>query len=120
MKQFGKVLASLVVVALGYLFLSTSSYAGSSYGFSFGYNSGGGCSPRYYGSYGYGSGGYSPRYYGGASYSYSYCAPQAYYYSPPAVYYYAPPPVYYSPSVIYRPCNPRPTYYYSGGNCYKY
>lgn len=102
MKQFGKVLASLSVVALGCLFLSTSSHAGSSYGFSIGYNSGG-CSPRYSASYGYRYGGCAPVYYGGA-----YCAP-SYGIRPATVYYYAPPAVYY-----------RPTYYYSGGHCYRY
>jgi hypothetical protein len=105
MKTFSKLLTGTAVVAALSLCLSTSAIAGSSYGFSFGVNSGG-CSPRY-------SGGYN--------YSNSRCAPPVYYYPPPTVYYYAPPPVYYSPpAVVYQPCAPPPTYYYSGGTFIRY
>ena len=77
------------VVALS-LVLSTSVLAGSSYSFSFGYNSGGN---RSYGCY--------PRY----SYSYSYCPPPVYYYPPP-------------PPVVYRYYYSPPVYYYYGGGSY--
>jgi hypothetical protein len=77
------------VVALS-LILSTSVFAGNSYSFSFGYNSGGyrsyGCSPRY-------------------AYSYSYCPPPVYYYPPP-------------PPVAYRYYYGPPVYYYYGSGSY--
>lgn len=84
--------AALMLCAL----VSTSAFAGGSYGFSFGYNSGG----RHW--HGYRGWGY-PRY------SYSF----AYYYAPP---------VYYSPPVVYRPhyYAAPPVYYYSGGSFYCY
>lgn len=86
--------AVLMVCAL----MSTSAFAGGSYAFSFGYNSGGHHRhgyPRY-------GGGYYPRYSYGVSY---YAAPR--YYSPPPVVYRQ----YYSPA---------PVYYYSGGSFYCY
>ena len=86
MKQIGKLLAGVGLMAM----LATSAFAGSSYGFSFNYNSG-------YRPY------CAPRYYGGGYYGNAYCAPPAYYYAPPVAYRY-----YYAP----------PTYYYYGGGYY--
>jgi hypothetical protein len=102
MKPLSKLLAGIGLVTILSLLLSTSAWAGGSYGFSFGYNSGG-CGPRYY---------------GGCNYSYPYYAPPAYFYRPAPVYYYVPPPIYYAPPVVtYQPCSP-PTYIYSGGSFY--
>ena len=104
MKRLSKLLAGIGLVTALCLLLSTSAVAGSSYGFSFGFN----------------SGGYAPRHYGGYNVSYSYCAPPAYYYRPAPVYYYAPSPVYYAPPVAtYQPCSP-PSYVYYGGSFYKH
>ena len=87
MKRIGKLLAVLGVVAV--LGAATSAFAGGSYAFSFGYNSGyrSHCYPRYSGAY----------------YGYSHY---------PRPYYYCPPPV-----VNYRYYAP-PVYYYYGGNYY--
>ena len=83
--------AALMLCAL----VSTSAFAGGSYGFGFGHRGGG----RYWHGYrGWGG----PRY----SFSFGYC------YAPP-VYYYDPPPVVYQP-YYYAP----PVYYYSGGSFY--
>jgi hypothetical protein len=129
MKQFGKILASLVAVAVGCVILPAAAHAGNSYGFSFGYNSGGGCAPAYYGGAFNSWGGCAPRYYGGVSYSYSSRGvPPAYYYRPANVSYYAPPVVSYAPpvcypsgpTVVYRPYCPPPTYFYSGGSYIRY
>lgn len=87
MKPIGKSLAILGVV--GALSMATSAFAGGSYGFSFGYQTG----PRYHHSY--------PRY--SFSYGYNY-SPRPYYYYPPPVVTYQ----YYAP----------PTYYYHGGSYY--
>lgn len=76
MKRIAKLLVGLGLMAM----LTTSVFAGGSYGFSFSYSSG----PRYY----Y----HRPYYY---SYGYYY-APPVYYYPPRVVYrYYYGPPVYY-------------------------
>ena len=82
--------AALMLCAL----VSTSAFAGGSFGFSFGSHGGG----RYW--HGYRGWGY-PRY----TYSFGY--------------YYAPPVYYYPPPVVYRPYyyGP-PVYYYSGGTFY--
>ncbi len=105
MKRLSKLIASASVVGSLCLLLSTSASAGGSYGFSFGYNSGG-CAPRYY---------------GGVNYSYSYWGAPTYYYRPAPVYYCAPPPVYYRPPVVtYRPCGAQPMYYYYGGSYIRY
>lgn len=88
MKQIGKLLAGLGLLLL----VSTPAFAGGSYGFSFGFNSG------------YRSHSHYPRY--GGSYSYGNS-----YYPPPAYYYYPPPATY---RYYYNP----PTYYYYGGSYY--
>ena len=88
-----------VLAVCGFLaMLSTAAFAGGSYGFSFNYNSGRGCAPRYYGGFTYGN---------------NYCAPSVIYYAPP-VQYYAPSTIYYR--YQYTP----PTYYYGYGGGYYY
>ena len=97
MKKAMKWVLGTVAVLMVSALMSTSAFAGGSYAFSFGYNSG-----RHFrhGYSGYRDGFY-PRYAYGVSYYYA--APR-YYCPPPVVYRYSPPPV----------------YYYSGGSFYCY
>ncbi len=99
MKKTMKWVFATAAALIACAFMSTSAFAGGSYAFSFGYNSGGHYRhgyPRY-------GGGYYPRYSYGVSY----------YYAPPV--YYSPPPVVYRQSY-----SPAPVYYYSGGSFYCY
>jgi hypothetical protein len=105
MKRFIKILAVGLAVTMLCGMFSNSVWARDSFGFSFGYSSGGSrhggrvdCGPWYYG---------RP----GVSYGYSY-----HYYAPPP-----PPRVYYGPPpVVYREYYyaPQPYYYYYGGGTY--